>query len=196
MTVIADEPVLALTGAQWRAWLARHHAQATGVRLQLAKAAATGLRYPEALDAALSWGWIDGQKWPLDQHAWLQRFTQRRARSPWSKINRAKAEALIAAGAMHPPGLAEVERARGDGRWAAAYAGAKTATVPADLAAALAADPAAQRAFDALDGANRYAILYRVQHVKKAATRAAKIAGFVAMLVRGETVHPVRAPRR
>jgi uncharacterized protein YdeI (YjbR/CyaY-like superfamily) len=151
-----------------------------------------GFGYPEALGVALVWGWIDGHKWALDDHAWLQRFTPRRRQSRWSKINRAKAEALIAAGTMEAPGLAEVERARADGRWARAYGGARASAVPADLAAALAKDARAAAFFDALDGANRYAILYRVEEAKKAETRSARIVRFVALCARGETLHPAR----
>ena len=158
-----------------------------------AAGAAQALTYSEALDVALAWGWIDSQKRALDASAWLQRFTRRTAQSPWSKINRARAEALIAAGTMAPPGLAEVERARRDGRWKRAYDGARTSAVPADLAAALARDDRARAFFEALDGANRYAILYRVQTAKKPETRAERIARFVAMCGRHETLHPVRS---
>lgn len=166
--------------------------------VRLAKKGAKGaLTYAEALDVALAWGWIDSQKRALDANAWLQRFSPRQAKSPWSKINRAKAEALMAAGAMEPPGLAEVERARGDGRWERAYDGARTSVVPADLAAALARDVRARAFFESLDGANRYAILYRVQAAKRPETRAARIARFVAMCARRETIHPGRpAPAR
>jgi len=164
--------------------------------LRLAKGKRGALTYAQALEVALAWGWIDGQKRALDASAWLQRFTPRAARSPWSKINRAKAEALIAAGNMRPAGLREVERAKRDGRWERAYDGARTAGVPADLAAALARAPRARRFFDALDAANRYAILYRVQTAKKPETRAERIARFVAMCARGETIHPPRSARK
>jgi uncharacterized protein YdeI (YjbR/CyaY-like superfamily) len=198
-----DEPILAMATADaWSAWLAEHHARAPGVLLQLAKrsgratdARAGALTYAQALEVALAWGWIDSQKRALDDGAWLQRFTPRGPRSPWSKINRAKAEALIARGAMNPPGLAEVERARRDGRWARAYDGARASTVPPDLAAALARDARARAFFDALDGANRYAILYRVQTAKRPETRAERIARFVAMCARHETIHPPRRAR-
>jgi uncharacterized protein YdeI (YjbR/CyaY-like superfamily) len=189
-------PILTLPSpAAWRAWLAAHHDQSPGVFLRIAKKAVgtkDALDYPQALDAALAWGWIDSQKRALDADAWLQRFTPRRATSPWSKINCARAEALIAAGAMEAPGLAEVERARQDGRWRRAYAGARQAEVSADLAAALARNSRARAFFEALDGANRYAILYRVQTAKKPETRADRIARFVAMCARGETLHPTR----
>jgi uncharacterized protein YdeI (YjbR/CyaY-like superfamily) len=145
---------------------------------------------------ALTWGWIDGQKRALDGSAWLQRFTPRTAKSAWSKINRTRAEALLSAGKMQPPGLAEVERARSDGRWDRAYDGARSATVPDDLKAALARVPKARAFFEALDGANRYAILYRLQTAKTDRTRAERIAKFVTMCAKGETLHPRRASKR
>jgi uncharacterized protein YdeI (YjbR/CyaY-like superfamily) len=153
------------------------------------------ITYAQALDVALAWGWIDSRKQALDADAWLQRFTPRTAKSPWSKINCAKAEALIAAGTMQPSGLAEVERAKQDGRWARAYDGARTAGVPADLAAALARNDRARAFFETLDGANRYAILYRVQTAKKPQTRVERIARFVAMCARHETIHPQRSAK-
>jgi uncharacterized protein YdeI (YjbR/CyaY-like superfamily) len=177
---------------QWKAWLASHHAKSTGVLLRIPKGRSSDLTYAAAVEAALAWGWIDGQKRPLDDTAWLQRFTPRTAKSPWSKINRQKAEALIAANDMKPPGLAEVERARADGRWDRAYDGARTSIVPDDLAIHLAENQGAQRFFDSLDGANRYAILYRIQTAKRPETRAERIARFVAMCSRHETIHPTR----
>jgi uncharacterized protein YdeI (YjbR/CyaY-like superfamily) len=183
----------ATTGA-WSKWLATHHGSSRGVWLKIAKKGATSasITYAQAIDVALAWGWIDGQKGKLDEGWWLQRFTPRAAKSPWSKINRAKAEALIAKGAMEPPGLAEVERAKRDGRWERAYDGAASSSVPADLAAAFARNARALAFFDALDGANRYAILYRIQTAKKPETRAERITRFVAMCARGETIHPKR----
>ncbi|HTQ06793.1 MAG TPA: YdeI/OmpD-associated family protein [Polyangiaceae bacterium] len=164
--------------------------------LRLAKQGGkNALTYADALGVALAWGWIDSQKRSLGADAWLQRFGPRTAKSPWSKINRAKAEALIAAGAMEPPGLAEVERAKRDGRWERAYDGARAASMPADLAAAFAQSARARAFFDALDGANRYAILYRVQTAKKPETRAARIERFVDMCARHETLHPPRRAR-
>lgn len=179
------------TRSAWAAWLAAHHASSRGVWLKLAKAKASApsITYAEAIEVALAWGWIDGQKGKLDDAWWLQRFTPRKARSPWSKINRAKAEALIAAGSMQPPGLAEVERAKCDGRWERSYDGAGSAIVPPDLAAALARNARALAFFETLDRANRYAILYRVQTAKKPETRAERIARFVAMCARRETIH-------
>jgi len=183
-----------VTAAQWGGWLAEHHASAAGALVMITKhgGGPPALSYAQALDLALAWGWIDGQKRAHDDRAWLQRFTPRRPRSTWSKINRDKAEALIKAGKMHPPGLREVERARQDGRWDAAYDSARTSQVPDDLARALAGSKAAAAFFETLDGANRYAILYRVQTAKKPETRAARIAQFVAMLARRETLHPPR----
>jgi uncharacterized protein YdeI (YjbR/CyaY-like superfamily) len=190
----AAEPTLRVTAAQWGAWLAEHHGSATGAVLMISKQGKgpPSVTYAEAVDLALAWGWIDGHKRAHDDSAWLQRFTPRRPRSTWSKINRDKAEALIQAGKMRPPGLREVERARQDGRWDAAYDSARTSQVPDDLARALAGSKAAAAFFGTLDGANRYAILYRVQTAKKPETRAARIAQFVAMLARRETLHPPR----
>lgn len=147
------------------------------------------LSYPEVVDVVLCWGWIDGQKMSAEDGFWLQKVTPRRARSIWSQINCKKAEALIAAGRMEPPGLRQVELAKADGRWKAAYASAKTATVPADLAAALAKNARARKFFDTLDGTNRYAILWRIGQAKKPETRAARIEKFVAMLAAHEKIH-------
>src|SRR5690349_13124169 len=131
---------------EWRAWLAAHHATSSGVFLRIPKRGA--FTYAEALEVALAWGWIDSQKKGLDATAWLQRFTPRSAKSPWSKINRAKAEAMIAAGSMHAPGLAEVERAKRDGRWERAHDGARSSTLPADLVAAMDRNPRARAFFE------------------------------------------------
>ncbi|MFF8410769.1 YdeI/OmpD-associated family protein [Streptomyces omiyaensis] len=173
-------------------WLGEHHADSAGIWLKLRKKGpgVVALDYAQALDVALCYGWIDGQKAKFDDLWWLQRFTPRRRNSRWSKINRDKAAALTAQGRMRPPGRAEVDRAKADGRWEAAYDSARTITVPDDLAAALAADPAAASSFETLDGANRYAILYRVQDAKRPETRARRIEQFVAMLAKGEKPHP------
>lgn len=193
----SDEPVLTLRdAAEWHAWLRANHTQSAAVLLRIPKKSASTLTYAAALDVALAWGWIDSQKRALDDSAWLQRFSRRSRQSPWSKINCAKAEALIAKGAMHPPGLAEVERARQDGRWERAYDGAKTSTVPPDLAEALARNPRAQAFFEGLDSANRYAILYRVATAKLPETRAKRIATFVTMCAAHQTLHPARAGKR
>jgi uncharacterized protein YdeI (YjbR/CyaY-like superfamily) len=172
------------------AWFAKHHADHRGFWLKIGKVgAAETVTYVEALEVALCYGWIDGQKRGYDETYWLQRFTPRGPRSKWSQINRDKTEALIEAGRMRTPGQAQVDAATADGRWAAAYAGQKSATVPADLAAALAADPEAKAFFETLNAANRYAILYRVQDAKRPETRAARIAKFVDMCHNHETVH-------
>jgi uncharacterized protein YdeI (YjbR/CyaY-like superfamily) len=172
-------------------WLAAHHEESPGLWLKLRKKApgVVALDYPQALDAALCFGWIDGQKRSFDDAHWLQRFTPRRPRSIWSRINREHVARLTAQGRMRPAGLREVERARADGRWEAAYAGQRTAEVPEDLAAALAADPAAAAFFATLDGANRYAILHRVHQAKRPETRARRIAAYVSMLAAGEKLH-------
>jgi uncharacterized protein YdeI (YjbR/CyaY-like superfamily) len=173
-------------------WLADHHASSRGIWLRLAKKAsgAASITYAEAIDVALAWGWIDGQKQRGDEASWLQKFTPRGARSVWSKINRDKALTLIEAGTMQPSGLAEVERAKRDGRWDVAYDPPSRARVPDDLQAALAKNARAAAFFLTLDARNRYAVLWRVQTAKKVETRQKRIAEFVAMLARGEKVHP------
>ena len=188
---LAGQPVLSFdTLPDCEAWFAEHHADHRGFWLKIAKVgAAETVNYAEALEVALVYGWIDGQKRGYSETFWLQRFTPRGLRSNWSQINRDKAEALIKAGRMRPAGQAQVDAAKSDGRWAAAYAGQKSATVPGDLAAALAADPQAKAFFETLTGANRYAILYRVHDAKKPETRAARIAKFVQMCHNHETVH-------
>lgn len=193
----ATDPILGLSSqADWSEWLEKNHGRSKGVLLRIAKKGAKeSLTYVEALDVALAWGWIDSQKRALDDSAWLQRFSPRTPKSPWSKINRAKAEAQIAAGTMQPPGLAEVERAKRDGRWKRAYDGARTSAVPTDLAAAFAKNARANAFFETLDSANRYAILYRVQTAKKPETRAERIERFVGMCARRETLHPPRAAK-
>jgi uncharacterized protein YdeI (YjbR/CyaY-like superfamily) len=193
-----DEAVPFASQEDWRAWLSEHHAEADGVWVKFAKKG-TGIPtvvYAEAVEVALTYGWIDGHTKRIDEQYYRQRFTPRRARSKWSKINRAKAERLIASGAMQPAGLAEVERAKADGRWDAAYDAPSTATVPDDLRAALDADPAASALFETLDANNRYAILHRLQDAKKPETRVRRIEKFVAMLSRGETIHPPRRAAR
>jgi uncharacterized protein YdeI (YjbR/CyaY-like superfamily) len=176
----------------FEAWLGENHAASLGVWLKLRKKGlgVVALDYAQALDVALCYGWIDGQKAKFDDLWWLQRFTPRKPSSKWSKINRDKVAALIEQGRMRPPGQAEIDRAEADGRWAAAYDGSKTATVPDDLATALATDPAAAAFFETLDRQNRYAILYRIHDAKKAETRARRIEKYVAMLAKGEKLHP------
>ena len=193
MDVKADLPIVAFdSAADWESWLESNHAESRGVWLKVAKTGSgiASVTISEALDIALCFGWIDGQKARGDELRWRQRFTPRGPRSKWSRINRDKAQALLDAGAMRPAGLREVERAQADGRWDAAYDGQRTAAVPDDLRAALDADPAASAAFDELDSANRYAILYRVGDAKRPETRARRIERFVAMLARGERLHP------
>ncbi len=190
------DPIVALASPKaFGAWLKAHHATSTGLWLKIAKKGArtASVTYPEAIDMALCWGWIDGQKRPFDDDAWLQRFSPRGARSLWSKINVGKATALITRGAMKAPGLAEVERAKADGRWEKAYAGAKTARVPAELQAALAKSPRAAQFFATLDKTNRYAFIFRVHNGRRPETRQRNAARFVAMMARGETLHPGRA---
>lgn len=194
--MVADEqlepPTLAFaTPAAFERWLSRHYEDQQGVWLKFAKKGSgiQSIVYAEALDVALCYGWIDAQVRRFDDDWYLQRFTPRRARSKWSQINRDKATGLIVAGRMKPPGLAEIERAKADGRWDAAYASPSTIEVPDDLQAALDASPAAREFFATLKGSNRYAILYRVHDAKRPETRAKRIAQFVEMLARGETVH-------
>jgi uncharacterized protein YdeI (YjbR/CyaY-like superfamily) len=168
---VADElPELVVRDREaWRRWLGSHHAE---------------------LEEALCHGWIDGQTGRRDEATYKQRFTPRRQRSAWSKRNTDKAARLLAEGRMHPAGIAEMERAKADGRWEAAYAGSAEIEVPRDLAAALAAEPTAQVTFEALNSQNRYAILYRLATAKRPETRARRLEQFVAMLARGETIHP------
>jgi uncharacterized protein YdeI (YjbR/CyaY-like superfamily) len=188
-----DLPVLGLADRRaWEAWLAREHAVSPGVWLKIPKkgSGASGPPYPEALAVALCYGWIDGQKGAFDEEYWLQRFSPRRPRSRWSKINTEKAAELIEAGLMQPAGMREVELARADGRWDAAYEGQRAMSVPEDLAAELARNEAASAFFATLSGVNRYAILYRIGDAKRPETRAKRIAKYVAMLAAHETIHP------
>ncbi len=188
-----DEPVLEFsTQAELADWLERHRDGVSGLWLRIAKAGsdARSVSYAEALETALCFGWIDARKRAGEDGFWLQRLTPRRPRSLWSRVNREKAEALIATGRMRPAGLREVERARADGRWEAAYAPQSRAAVPPDLQAALDASPAAAQFFAGLNSVNRYAILYRLQAAKKPETRARRLRTFLAMLERGETIHP------
>ena len=186
-------PVLPFTSAdEWDAWLAANHDSSAGLWLKIAKKASgvATVAYPEVLEVALSYGWIDGQRRALDDTWFLQKFTPRRARSRWSRINREKATALIEAGRMKPAGLREVERARSDGRWDAAYESPRTITVPEDLKRELDADPAAAEFFAGLDSQNRYAILYRLHDAKRAETRARRLREFVSMLKEGRKPYP------
>ena len=178
--------------AEWESWLGQNGGTSTGAWLRLAKKGAgqRTVSYEEAVESALCHGWIDGQKKAESEQYWLQRFTPRSAKSIWSKINKDKAEALIVAGRMRRAGLREIEKAKQDGRWEAAYTSASNAIVPDDLQAALDANPKAAKFFATLNSRNRYAILFRIQNARKPETRARKIAEFIDMLKRGETFHP------
>jgi uncharacterized protein YdeI (YjbR/CyaY-like superfamily) len=186
-------PIVAFPSrAAWAAWLHEHHADSPGIWLALLKKGAdeAGVSYGDAVEVALCYGWIDGQAAKLDDRFWLQRFTPRRAKSIWSRVNRDRALALIARGEMKPAGLREVERAQADGRWEAAYEPPSTMTVPDDLHEALAGNPAAAESFAALDRTNRYSILHRIHTAKKPETRSRRIETFVAMLAEGKKLYP------
>ena len=192
MAPASDYPIVLFADrSAFREWLSANHASQPGLWLRIAKAASPlqSITYAEALDLSLCFGWIDGQKKSYDADSFLQKFTPRQKRSPWSKRNRAHAERLIAAGEMHAAGLAAVAAARADGRWDRAYDSPSTATVPDDLQRALDEHPEAKAFFETLKGTNRYAILYRIQTAVKAETRARRIAEFVAMLQRRETLY-------
>jgi uncharacterized protein YdeI (YjbR/CyaY-like superfamily) len=180
------------TPEAWEAWLAQHHATSTGLWLKLAKkqSGIESVTYDEALEVALCYGWIDGQKDRFDEEWWLQRFTPRRPRSKWSKINRTRATALIESGRMQPAGLREIERAKAAGRWEAAYDPPSKLTVPDDLEQALAQNERARNFFATLDRTNRYAILYRILDARKPETRARRIEEFVAMLAEQRKPYP------
>jgi uncharacterized protein YdeI (YjbR/CyaY-like superfamily) len=187
-----DLPVLGFPSlAAWEEWLTAQHETAAGVWLKIAKQGCgePSVSYAEALEIAICFGWIDGQKGRLDDDFWLQRFTPRKPGGRWSKINADKAAALIESGRMRPAGLREVTEARSDGRWESAYAGQATMEVPDDLRAALAANQAASEFFETISRVNRYAILYRIGSVKRPETRARKIAEYVAMLAEHKTLH-------
>jgi uncharacterized protein YdeI (YjbR/CyaY-like superfamily) len=187
-----DLPTRAFRSAtEFRAWLHREHDRSDGLWLKIAKkgTGAKSVTYAEALDVALCFGWIDGQKARYDDTWFLQRFTPRRARSPWSQINCDKVAQLLETGLMEPAGLEQVERAKADGRWDAAYRGSRSITVPDDFQAALDANPAARDAFATISRANRYAFLYRIHDAKRPQTRASRIEKFISMLAAGETLH-------
>jgi uncharacterized protein YdeI (YjbR/CyaY-like superfamily) len=184
--------IFCASAADWERWLRRHHRDRDEVWLKIAKQG-TGLdsaRYPEVLDSALCHGWIDARREGLDERFFLQRFTPRGPRSRWSRINREKVEELERAGRLRPAGLREIERARADGRWEAAYESQSRATVPDDLQRELDRDPAARAFFESLESHNRYAILYRIHDAKRPETRARRIARFMEMLRAGERPHP------
>jgi uncharacterized protein YdeI (YjbR/CyaY-like superfamily) len=188
----AVSPLLFEDQQTWFSWLRKNHATSSGVWLRIAKKDANvrSVSYPQAVDAALCFGWIDGEKKSEDEKYWLQRFTPRSEKSIWSKINREKAIRLIELGQMHAAGLREVERAKRDGRWDGAYDSPSGATIPADFQAVLDKIPRAKAFFATLDSRNRYAVLFRIQTAKKAETRAKRIKQFAEMLSRHEKIHP------
>ena len=180
------------TQHDWEAWLKEHHVDTKGIWLKIAKkeARTPSVSYAEALDSALCYGWIDGQKAAFDDKYWLQKFTQRTAKSIWSKVNCGKAEALIAEGRMQPAGLRQVELAKSDGRWERAYESQSKITIPDDFQRELDKNPKAKDFFSTLDSANRYAFLFRIQAVKKPETRFAKIQKFIEMLDQQQKLYP------
>ena len=193
MTAIPDLPFIPFESREaWEAWLEEHHATSGGLWVKFAKknSGIESISHAEALDVALCYGWIDGQAAKFDERYWLQRFTPRRPRSKWSKVNRDKVELLIEQGEMKPAGLQEVERAKADGRWDAAYEAQSKATVPDDLQRELEKNDLAREFFATLDSRNRYAILYRIQDAKKPETRARRIEKYVAMLSEHKTIYP------
>jgi uncharacterized protein YdeI (YjbR/CyaY-like superfamily) len=188
-----SDPILIFsTQEEWEAWLEMNGRASSGVWLRIAKKSAehVTVTYADALESALCFGWIDGQKQAQNEQYWLQRFSPRTAKSIWSRINRQKALALIDAGRMRPAGMRQISLAKEDGRWEKAYASASSAVVPEDLQQALDANKKANEFFATLNSQNRYAILFRIQNVKKAETRARKIAQFVEMLSNGEKLYP------
>ena len=193
MSTKSDLPIMPFASREaWEAWLEEQHATSDGLWLKLAKKG-SGIEtvpFVEALDAALCYGWIDSQRAGFDGRFYLQRFTPRKPRSKWSQVNREKVAKLIEAGRMKPAGLREVERAKADGRWDAAYEPPSTATVPDDLHAELEKNVAAREFFETLNSTNRYAILYRIQDAKKPETRARRIAKYVEMLAEGKKLYP------
>ena len=193
-----DLPIVAFKSQQaFDAWLTSQRADSRGLWLKIAKKSSgiVSISRDAAVDAALCHGWIDGQLDSFDGDYWLIRFTPRQSTSIWSEKNRARALELVKLGVMRASGLREIDRAKADGRWERAYAAASTAKVPDDLRAALARNKKAAAFFETLDARNRYAILYRTHNAKKAETRAARIAKFVAMLAKGQTIYPQKTPR-
>jgi uncharacterized protein YdeI (YjbR/CyaY-like superfamily) len=180
------------TQRDWEVWLQEHHADTKGVWLKIAKkgAGSPSVSYAEALDSALCYGWIDGQKASFDEQYWLQKFSQRGARSIWSKVNCDKAEALIAEGRMQPPGLRQVELAKSDGRWESAYESQSKILVPDDFQRELDKNQQAKDFFNTLNSVNRYAILFRIQTAKRPETRAARIQKFIEMLSQQQKIYP------
>ena len=193
MGIGPELPILPFASQEaWEDWLDGHHSASDGLWLKIAKkgSGVESVSYAEALEVALCYGWIDGQKASFDDRYWLQRFTPRRARSRWSKVNRQKATELIEEGRMRPAGLREVERAKADGRWDAAYDAQSTATVPDDLRLELERHEGAREFFATLDSRNRYAILYGIQDAKRPETRARRIEKYVSMLNERKKPYP------
>jgi len=190
--VLDGKPILEFRAkSAWTKWLEKNHDKSSGVWLRLARknSRVKSITRDEALDSALCYGWIDGQARSEGDATWLQKFTPRTKPSIWSKINRAKVQALIESGEMRPAGLAEIERAKSDGRWDAAYDSPKSIAVPDDLRSELDRNSKARAFFETLNSQNRYAILFRIHTAKKAETRAKRIKQFVEMLERGEKIH-------
>ncbi|GAC1566551.1 MAG: YdeI family protein [Ktedonobacteraceae bacterium] len=176
----------------WEQWLTKHHADTKGIWLKIAKkeSSISSVNYAEALDSALCYGWIDGQKASFDDRYWLQKFSPRRPKSMWSKVNCDKATALIAEGRMQPAGLRQVELAQADGRWDLAYESQSKITIPADFQSELDKNQQAKEFFSTLNSVNRYAILFRIQTAKKPETRTARIQKFIEMLSKNEKIYP------
>jgi uncharacterized protein YdeI (YjbR/CyaY-like superfamily) len=176
----------------WEAWLKKHHTDTNGIWLKIGKkdTGISSVSYSEALDSAICYGWIDGQKAPFDDKYWLQKFTPRRAKSGWSRINCNKADSLIAKGKMKPAGMRQVELAKADGRWESAYDSQSKIEIPDDLQKKLDKNQKAKTFFATLNSVNRYAILYRIQTAKKPETRAARIQKFIEMLSKHQKIHP------
>ena len=190
--VPSDLPIITFESqADFETWLEENHALSNGLWIKMAKKESghTSVNHPQALDVALCFGWIDGQRLPFDGEYFLQKFTPRRAKSTWSKVNQDKVAALIASGKMHEAGLKEIERAKADGRWEAAYESQSKMAVPDDFQAALDKNPAAQAFFDTLNSANRFSVLYRITTAKKAETRQQRIEKFITMLNEGKKIH-------
>lgn len=186
-----SEHLICPTVADWESWLARHHSDSPGVWLKIAKKGSgiETVHYPEVLDTAIVWGWIDARRQSYDDTYFLQRFTPRGPRSKWSQRNRAKATELIEQGLMREPGLAQMRAAQADGRWDAAYEAQSQATVPDDFQQALDANPAAREFFQTLTGTRRYSFLHRLHHVRTPAGRARRIAGYIELLSDGKTLN-------
>ncbi|HEY7257274.1 MAG TPA: YdeI/OmpD-associated family protein [Solirubrobacterales bacterium] len=184
--------ILFSSAAELEVWLEREHDRSPGIWLKIAKRGSgiDSVSYADAVELGLCFGWIDGQGRRLDERHYLQRFTPRRAQSRWSRLNRDRVEELAAAGRMRPAGIAAVDAAKADGRWDAAYEPPSSAEVPADLERELERDRAARRSFEALDGANRYAIIYRLNDARRPETRERRLRKFLEMLRRGEKIHP------